>query len=127
MLNNILIVALGGAIGAVSRYLLSIILQPITLFSVNINIVIINFIGSLLLGILSGLIESGNINQKLNMLLSVGIFGALTTFSTFSKEAFALIEDQKIGLALFYILFSVIFGIIFYSIGKITYLKLINN
>jgi CrcB protein len=120
MLINIIFVGAGGAIGAILRYLISIYLQPFTVLGVNISTFSVNLIGCFLLGLTSGLINMININSKIQLFLTIGIYGALTTFSTFSKETFELIENDKLPQALVYLLLSVIFGIVFYYVGKIS-------
>ncbi|MDC1067874.1 fluoride efflux transporter CrcB [Candidatus Kapabacteria bacterium] len=127
MLKNIIFVAIGGALGATLRYLFSLLLQHFYIFGVNLSTTIINIIGSLLLGATSIFVLELDLSSRMNLFLSVGIFGAFTTFSTFSKESFELIESQKYSTALVYTVVNVIFGILFYYIGRISAENILNN
>ncbi len=107
-----LFVGLGGFIGAVARYLISLI--PIK--NTNpfpINTLIINIIGAFAIGFIAyAASKNQSIDSRLLLFLKVGICGGFTTFSTFSLETAELIKNGSTGLALAYILISVLFGII---------------
>lgn len=116
---NIISVFIGGGIGAIARYLVSlgIVKQfgemelPIATFSINI-------LGCFLLGFLYILfLEKANMNNTLGLALTVSFCGAFTTFSTFSLEIFKLIENQQIIQSCLYIIFSVIIGLLSVIIG----------
>lgn len=104
-MTQILLIALGGAIGASLRYLTS--LTAIRIFkhsNVITSTVISNGIGCLIGGILLGwftVTESSS--ENLSLLLTVGILGSYTTFSAFSLELSQLIEEswQKLITYLF--------------------------
>ena len=101
-------IALGGALGALSRYGISQwIMQawpkafPLATFAVNL-------IGCLIIGILYGLWSSRpEFSPVLRQGLFVGFLGAFTTFSTFSLDALRLMENGEGLMALAYILLSV--------------------
>ena len=122
---NIIAIALGGAIGAVLRYLLG--NQISIIFGTNFpfSILIINVIGSFFMGMA---IESFNLfsitNEPLQKFLTVGILGAFTTFSTFSLDALDLIMKNRISDAFLYISASVLLAIVFLFLG-IQFIKLL--
>ena len=110
---NFLLVAFGGFIGAGMRYLCS----QISIFksiSFPIATLIINFVGSFLIGIISS-ISPGS---KFNLFFRVGVCGGFTTFSTFSLETFDMIESGKIPLAIIYSSSSVLLCLIGVLLGK---------
>ena len=96
MIKSVLIVGLGGFIGTALRYLVSRYFQlhMATLFpwgTFNVNI-----LGSFLIGILYGLSERGNLlTPEWRIFLTVGLCGGFTTFSTFSNDAFILLQSGE--------------------------------
>ncbi len=96
MLKSILLVGFGGFIGSVARFLVSKYFQenmasvfPWSTFTVNV-------VGSLLIGIIYGFSEKGDVlSPEIRLFLAVGICGGFTTFSTFSNDAFLLIRQQE--------------------------------
>ena len=105
MVNKILLVGLGGAIGTMFRYLLS------NLFKTNtfpFSTLIINITGSFVIGIVLALSEKNHfISDNLKLFLATGICGGFTTFSTFSAENMAFLKAGNYTMALLYILTSV--------------------
>lgn len=96
MVRSILLVGFGGFIGSAARFMVSRYFQeniasvfPWSTFTVNI-------IGSLIIGIIFGLSEKGDLlNPEIRLFLAVGICGGFTTFSTFSNDAFILMRNQE--------------------------------
>lgn len=108
MLLNCLAVALGGGIGAVFRYWISLV-TFLNKGELPLQTLVVNFLGALLIGAIakaSG--TGGGLNEHAVLFLKVGICGGFTTFSTFSLETFALIEKGNLLLAGIYILASVV-------------------
>ncbi len=107
-MKNVLYVFLGGGIGSVLRYLLF-LLVPSTTFPAATFVV--NIVGSFLIGLFAALYgaqtsaQSGN--QALLLFLTTGLCGGFTTFSTFSKESYGLMQQQQWGLFLVYVFLSV--------------------
>lgn len=109
---NCLVVGLGGFIGAVLRYLISLI--PIkNPESFPINTFIINIIGAFAIGCIAFAgSKNENIDPKLLLFLKVGICGGFTTFSTFSLETAELIKGGSVLIAIMYIVASVVLGVL---------------
>lgn len=123
-MQNVLLVALGGGIGASCRYLLALYLDSITKTTFNIGTLSVNLIGSLLIGIIMGLISmQANISPKVFPFLVVGVLGGFTTFSSFSYDNFQLLEDGFYKSFIFYFLVSNLGGILLAFLGY----KLANN
>ncbi|RYY67888.1 MAG: CrcB family protein, partial [Chitinophagaceae bacterium] len=75
---------------------------------------LINIVGSFVLGMVMAfsLRTEGYMSQELKIFLTTGICGGFTTFSAFSFENIQLFQSGKYNLALFYIIASVLFGIL---------------
>lgn len=109
----------GGFIGAVSRYLLSLLAQsqfPGSSFPYGTTLV--NLLGCLLIGFIAGLFEMKSwAHPEIRLFIFVGILGGFTTFSTFSHETFLLWENGKILMSLINVGVQVIFGLAFVWVG----------
>jgi CrcB protein len=104
----ILAVAAGGALGSVARYLVGI--GSANLFGTNFpwGTLIINMTGSFLIGTFVGLFAAKwDLSQAARIFLTVGICGGYTTFSTFSLDAYYLIERGQTWASSAYMVASV--------------------
>lgn len=107
-----LAVAIGGAIGAVSRYWLMNSIAAMAGMRFPWGTLTVNLIGSLLIGIGFVLLtERGNAGELWRPLLVVGFLGAFTTFSTFSLDTLQLLVQGQPVQAIAYTLGSVVFCI----------------
>lgn len=112
MLKKIIIIALGGGLGSVARYLLSVFVQNRFAVIFPFGTFTVNLLGSFVLGLLFGLADRGSlISQEWKLFLAVGICGGFTTFSTFASENLALLRDGEYLYALGYMGLSVFLGI----------------
>jgi CrcB protein len=108
----IMAVAAGGAIGSVARYLIGI--GSGKLFGLNFpwGTLIINVTGSFLIGLFVGLFAlKWNLPPAWRIFLTVGICGGYTTFSTFSLDAFYLMERNEAVAAMAYMIGSVVLSV----------------
>ncbi len=102
---NALLVALGGAVGAVGRYGISKI--PVSQ-SFPWATFLTNLLGAFIIGLIVGIAERRQISDKWVLFLKTGFCGGFTTFSTFSLESVTLLENGKYGLGITYMLLSLI-------------------
>ncbi len=114
-----LFVAIGGAIGAVGRYLLS---TPINERMAPWGTIVVNLIGSAILGFLIGWFSDRSVDSAIQIGLLTGVLGGFTTFSTFSAETALLLDGGRWQPALVNVAVSVILGVaaaaVGYSIGR---------
>jgi CrcB protein len=102
-------VAIGAAIGGVSRYYLSLAMTERLGDAFPWATLVINVTGSLLLGFLMRYaLASPTTNVEVRLLLATGFCGGYTTFSTFSYETALLLEDGRYERAATYVLGSVL-------------------
>ncbi|BAJ02264.1 fluoride efflux transporter CrcB [Shewanella violacea] len=92
-MNNVVFVALGGAIGAVFRYLISIFMLQLFGSAFPFGTLLVNILGSFMMGIIYALGQVSEVSPEIKALVGVGLLGALTTFSTFSNETLLLIQS----------------------------------
>jgi len=108
-------IGIGGLIGAVARYAVSLTFVEYERFPYA--TLITNFIGCFFL---TFLLNSHYVRQKLSMqtrtALTTGVIGSFTTFSTFALET-ARLWDRQVFIAIIYILLSVFGGVIFCYVG----------
>ena len=126
-MSNFLLVAIGGSIGASLRYLFYLISKNIFyLNNLFINTLIINVIGSFLIGYLIVLLENKSFSQDfLKYFFIIGILGSFTTFSAFSLETVDLLINKRFLIAFFYVFLSLSLCILFTLLG-LNFNKLIN-
>jgi CrcB protein len=112
-MKDILLVGIGGGLGALSRYSLGILIVRAFGTGFPWATLAINVIGCLLIGMAmgGGPGPTGFLSRELRLLGVIGFLGAFTTFSTFGYETVALVQAGKPALALSYVLASVILGI----------------
>jgi CrcB protein len=97
-------IAVGSALGGVSRYLLGGILQRGAGAGFPVGTLVINITGSFLLGlVLRYAVDTPTLTPEWRALLTVGFCGGYTTFSTFSYETMALVHDGQWGRATAYV------------------------
>jgi CrcB protein len=107
-LSKFLLVAIGGAFGAVSRYGLNLLFANI-LAPFPFATFLINVTGSFLIGLLLTRFET---NETAKLLLITGFLGAYTTFSTFEYETFQLTQIKQTLTAFLYVALSFAIGFI---------------
>lgn len=111
-MQSILLVAVGGATGAVGRYLLGV--QALRWFGPGwpVGTFAANVLGGFLMGLLAGILaHRGTGGETWRLLLGVGVLGGFTTFSAYSLEVALMIERRAFGPAAAYSLASVVLSV----------------
>jgi CrcB protein len=101
-------IAIGSAIGGMSRFLVGGAFQRLTAGTFPVGTLLVNVTGSFLLGVILRYgVETPSLTPELRAFLTVGFCGGYTTFSTFSYETAALMEDGEWTRAASYVALSV--------------------
>ena len=106
-----MLIALGGFFGAISRFIISQNYSKNTVIPVS--TLTVNLIGSLLLGILTGL----KLQSNVTLLLGTGFLGAFTTFSTLSFEMVKMMQSKQKNKCIIYLFSTYVGGISIAYIG----------
>lgn len=112
-MRSFVLVALGGALGAVCRYLIC----RFTDTSFPWGTLTVNLLGSFLIGLFVGFVNKGLLSPDMKLLFVTGFCGAFTTFSTFANEALAMLKLGNVMLMALYVGVSVVLGIVAVYIG----------
>ena len=109
----IAMVALGGALGSVVRYLVAGWVQPSWWPGFPFGIFVVNITGGLVMGLITGIAALKlNLSLEMRAFLTTGILGGYTTFSTFSLDSAMLMERGAYGQAAAYVAGSVVLSIL---------------
>jgi CrcB protein len=118
---NVLVIGVGGFVGAVARYGIAVWIGQRWGRSFPLGTFVINVSGSFLIGLLMTLMaERFTENPQWRLLLVVGFLGAYTTFSTFEYETGALLKDGEWLFAGLNVVLSVIVGFAALKLGEVT-------
>lgn len=124
MIRNLLFIMLGGAVGSALRYITGIACQSVRWLNMPWGTVVVNITGCFLLGMLLGLGERyTSIQKDIYLMLTVGLCGSFTTFSTFAADIFRLNETGHFWLALGYLTLSVVCGFLLFVFGNYLIVK----
>lgn len=111
-MNSGLLVACGGALGALARWLASSALQRLSGASYPLGTLAVNALGCLAAGWLVGWLESrSSASEAMRLFLVVGVLGGFTTFSAFGVETLVLARDGRGGAAVAYVAASLALGL----------------
>lgn len=114
-----LFVFLGSGIGGVLRYAISLVFAPATLIKFPWSTLIANIVAAFLVGLFYSIAAQRTwLDKNYLLLLTTGLCGGLSTFSTFSFETLKLWQAQQYGIGIVYVLTSVTTCILFTYLGS---------
>jgi CrcB protein len=115
---RILLLIVFGAAGTLARYAMQGLVQYRTTPGFPTGTLVVNLVGCFLLGgVAQYSLNHLGVSPDWRIALTVGFFGAFTTFSTFSWETIHMLDDGEWGHAAFYVLSSVIGGLLLVRAG----------
>ena len=114
MLQQIGLVALGGAFGAALRYAVSEFLTSDTFPYATLSV---NLVGSFLLGILTVGLAQNLLTSNMALLLGTGVLGAFTTMSTFSVETIQMFDQGDTASGMVYVLITMMLSPVLALLG----------
>ena len=107
-MNNYLAIALGGAIGSVGRYWITISMVRFPPHWLPLGTVSVNVLGSFIIGLVWVYLQQRNESEFLRLFVAVGVLGGFTTFSTFSLETVYFLSESEWSRAMVNILMNLL-------------------
>lgn len=114
-MKEIAYIFIGGGVGSVLRYLAQISINERMSgigFPFSWGTFIVNIAGSLMIGLFYSISERWNLSMEMRLLLTTGLCGGFTTFSTFSNDGLSLLRGEFYGTFLLYALLSIGLGLV---------------
>ena len=116
---RLLVVGLGGFLGAIARYSLSTFVQERYVGGFPVGTLTVNVLGCLLAGVLWSVADQRDLlSENARIFPGVGFLGSLTTFSTFGREAVLLVRDGDVGFAATSVAANLIAGLLAFVLGQ---------
>jgi len=114
----LILIGLGGTLGALARYATALWLRPTSLTGFSLATFSVNISGCFALGLLMTVAHRHFwTHHPIVLMLCVGFLGSFTTFSTFSLETLELLQDGRAAAAALYVSSSVIIGLLAVWLG----------
>jgi CrcB protein len=115
---NLLAIAIGGALGSVARYLLTVFVVRVSGPLFPLGTFVVNIIGCLAFGALAGAASSRlSLSPEVRLFWFTGILGGFTTFSSYAFESFVLVRDGHFLAASANIVGQVVLGLLAIAAG----------
>ena len=117
--KQILMVALGGALGSVARYKLGgAILHQTQTWNFPLSTFLVNVAGCLVIGVLASIAEHHDVfSMRTRLFLFTGLLGGFTTFSAFGYETLFLLRRGLVSVSMLYVSLSVVCGLAAVFVG----------
>ncbi len=119
-MKELIFVGAGGFIGSIARFLVQKLNLHWHVFSIPIGTLIVNVLGSLIIGLIIGISSKNTIiSADLRLFLTVGFCGGFTTFSSFSAENLSLMQNGQFLTVLLYTGLSILLGFLAAYVGLV--------
>lgn len=119
---DIIYVALGAVLGACLRYFIG--EKPISIYGLPVSILIINIVGSFILGLTMAGVEEYGLDGRYVLFFGVGFCGSFTTMSSFAFEVVSLADTGRLLGSVLDVLLNVGLSLVAIILGRLTVLAL---
>ena len=120
-----ILLILGAMLGAYARY--KITSFPAVFGIIGSNVIIVNIIGSFILGVFSNLSVSLNLDPKYSFLTAIGFCGTLTTMSSFALESVTMFDNKQLFQMTINVLSNVFLSLLSVYMGRILISQILGN
>ncbi len=113
MIKTLLFVGIGSFAGGALRYAVGQMLKGVVGGAFPLGTFVVNVVGCFLIGLFNGLFARATnveISPDIRLMLTVGLCGGFTTFSTFVNESFFLMRGSQLAVAILYLVLSLVIG-----------------
>ena len=116
-MSNLVLVALFGAIGSVSRFALIQATPKITYLNHPVGTVLVNLIGSFFIGVVASMFDKHLLSSEVRTFVVFGFLGGFTTFSAFTYEVFNLVKSGNYLNLFVYLFVSIVVSLFLFYFG----------
>ncbi|MEK9717064.1 MAG: fluoride efflux transporter CrcB [Pelagibacteraceae bacterium] len=116
-MSNLVLVALFGAIGSVSRFALIQATPKITYINFPVGTILVNLIGSFFIGVVASMFDKHLLSSEVRTFIVFGFLGGFTTFSAFTYEVFNLVKSGNYLNLFVYLFVSIVVSLFLFYFG----------